>query len=152
MKIRIACLLLLAAGCSPAFRIARPESDAPAPARAAASDSSSEDDRNGGGEEPRLRPYRQVITSRAVTRDGLFKVHRIGSRLYYEIPRDQLGRDMLLVTQIAKNTLGEGYGGEAVGNRVLRWERRDNRILLRSPSYVLTADSANPISTDSTTG
>ena len=145
MKIRIACLLLLAAGCSPAFRIARPESDAPAPARAAASDSSSEDDRNGGGEEPRLRPYRQVITSRAVTRDGLFKVHRIGSRLYYEIPRDQLGRDMLLVTQIAKNTLGEGYGGEAVGNRVLRWERRDNRILLRSPSYVLTADSANPI-------
>jgi hypothetical protein len=146
MKIRIACLLLLAAGCSPALRIARPESPAPAPGRSAAADSAGgeDGDREGGGE-PRLRPYNQVITARAVTRDGLFKVHQIGPRLYYEIPRGELGRDMLLVTQIAKNTVGEGYGGEAVGNRVLRWERRENRILLRSPSFVLTADSANPI-------
>lgn len=143
MKIRIVCLLLLAAGCSPAFRIARPEAPAAPPARSVASDSGGA--REAAGPEPRLRPYNQVITSRAVTREGLFKVHQIGQRLYYEIPRDQMGRDMLLVTQIAQNTLGEGYGGEAVGNRVLRWERRENQIVLRSPSFVLTADSANPI-------
>ena len=142
MKIRLACLLMLAAGCSPAFRIARPEAPAPPPAPVARADST---DEPGPPSEPRLRPYRQVITSRADTKEGLFKVHRIGPRLYYEIPRQELGKDMLLVTQIARNTLGEGYGGEAVGNRVLRWERRDNRILLRSPSFAITADSSRAI-------
>src|SRR5690606_37854430 len=110
--------------CSPAFRIARQEAPAPEPTRTAAGDSSDAGARGGPGPEPRLRPYNQVITSRAATREGLFKVHQIGARLYYEIPRAELDRDMLLVTQIAKNSVGEGYGGEAVGNRVLRWERR----------------------------
>ena len=36
--------------------------------------------------------------------------------------------------EIAKTTLGAGYGGQALGNRVLRWERRDNRVLLRGMS------------------
>ncbi|HEX6070781.1 MAG TPA: zinc-dependent metalloprotease [Longimicrobiaceae bacterium] len=146
MKFRLACLLLLAAGCSPAFRIARPETQpSRAPARAAADSGAQSQAGRGQPGEPALRPYGQVITSRAVTRDGLFKVHQIGQRIYYEIPRSELGKDMLLVTQIAKNTLGAGYGGEPVGNRVLRWERRENRILLRSPSFVLTADSTQPI-------
>ena len=138
MKIRLVCLLLLAAGCSPGFRIARPE--APAPARAA-SDSAGDP----SGEAPRLRPYSQVIPSRAETREGLFKVHRVDRRLYFEIPRDAFGKEMLLVTQISRNTVGEGYGGEPVANRVLVWERRDDRILLRSPSYVVTADTTLPI-------
>ena len=37
--------------------------------------------------------------------------------------------------EIAKTVLGSGYGGQAVGNRVLRWERRDNRVFLRGVSY-----------------
>ena len=102
MKIRLACLLMLAAGCSPAFRIARPEAPAPPPARVAQPDST---DGPGAPPEPRLRPYRQVITSRADTKEGLFKVHRIGPRLYYEIPRTELGKDMLLVTQTGHRIL-----------------------------------------------
>jgi hypothetical protein len=86
-----------------------------------------------------------VVTSRATTRDGMFKTHRIGSRLLFEIPRAEMGKDLLLVTQIARNTLGEGYGGEPVGNRVVRWERRGDRVLLRSVSYNLAADTALPI-------
>ncbi|HEX6927239.1 MAG TPA: zinc-dependent metalloprotease [Longimicrobiaceae bacterium] len=146
MKIRLIGLLLLAAGCSPAFRIARPEPPPPPPIRVIAADSAEAEnlDRR-PPDETRLRPYRQVITSRAVTQEGLFKVHRIGDRLFYEIPREVLGKDLLLVTHIAKNTLGEGYGGQPVGNRVLRWERRENRILLRSPSFVLTADTSRAI-------
>ena len=91
------------------------------------------------------RPYNQVITRRAITQNGLFKTHQIGDKLYYEIPRSELGKEMLLVAQIAKNTLGGGYGGQAAGNRVLRWDRHGDRILLRSISYDITADTTEPI-------
>src|SRR5687767_7686371 len=37
------------------------------------------------------RPYARVVTSEAQTRTGLFKTHRIGARLLFEIPRNQLG-------------------------------------------------------------
>ena len=57
----------------------------------------------------------------AKTDDGIFKVHRIGETLFYEIPKAQLGKDFLWNTQIKKTTLGAGYGGQAVGSRVVRW-------------------------------
>jgi hypothetical protein len=98
----------------------------------------------GGGQEPNPQPYARVVTSDAQTRTGLFKTHRVGQRLLFEIPRDQLGKDQLVVMEIAKTVLGQGYGGQAVGNRVLRWERRDNRVLLRSVSYEAMADPNTP--------
>ncbi|MFI5311140.1 MAG: zinc-dependent metalloprotease [Gemmatimonadales bacterium] len=95
--------------------------------------------------EPVPRPYATVVRGDVKTRAGLFKTHRIGSRVLYEIPRSELGKDLLLVTQIAKTTLGSGYGGQALGNRVVRWERREHRVLLRSVSYQIRADSSDPI-------
>ena len=96
--------------------------------------------------DPQPRPYNRVITAQARSRDGLFKVHRIGSRLYFEIPRIALNKELLLVPRAARVPVNAGYGGQQVaGARVLRWERRDNRVLLRSVSYATVADSANPI-------
>ncbi|HVL66071.1 MAG TPA: zinc-dependent metalloprotease [Vicinamibacterales bacterium] len=97
------------------------------------------------GREPVIRPYDRVITKEAKSDEGIFTVHRIGDRLYYEIPKDTLGREFLWVSQIAKTTLGAGYGGQAAGNRVVRWERRGDRILLRAVSYEVVADPATPI-------
>ena len=42
------------------------------------------------------------MTREANTRIGLFKVHRIGSRLLFEIPRKELGKDNLLVSEIGE--------------------------------------------------
>jgi Domain of unknown function (DUF5118) len=69
------------------------------------------------------RPYEQVITRDAKTDKGVFEVHKVGETYYYEIPKTMLGKDFLWVTQIQKNTLGAGFGGSAVGDRVVRWER-----------------------------
>ena len=91
------------------------------------------------------RPYDQVITKEAKTDEGVFAVHRIGDRVYYEIPVSELGKDFLWVTQIARTTLGAGYGGQAAGNRVVRWERLNNRVLLRTVSYAMVADPGKPI-------
>jgi hypothetical protein len=91
------------------------------------------------------RPYEQVITKDAKSDTGVFTVHRIRDRVYYEIPKSELGREFLWVTQIAKTTLGVGYGGQALGNRVVRWDRVNNRVLLRSVSYEIVADRREPI-------
>ena len=89
------------------------------------------------------QPYGRVVTGEAKSRAGLFKTIRIGARLLFEIPRNQLGKDQLLVTEIAKTVLGSGYGGQSVSNRVFRWERRENRVYLRSVSYEAIADPSS---------
>jgi len=95
--------------------------------------------------EPQIRPYDRVITKEAKSDEGIFTVHRIGDRVYYEIPKDKLGREFLWVSQIARTTLGAGYGGQSAGNRVVKWERRGDRVLLRAVSYDVIADPAAPI-------
>jgi hypothetical protein len=95
--------------------------------------------------EPEIRPYEKVIPKEARTQRGLFDVHRIKSKVYYEIPTAQLDKDFLWVTKVAR-TPGVGYGGMSVGNRVVRWERRDHRVLLRDVSYEVVAGKGNPIS------
>ncbi len=91
------------------------------------------------------RPYAQVITSAAKSDDGIFKVHRIGDTVFYEVPQAQLGKDFLWVTQIKKTTIGAGYGGQAAGSRVVQWTKRGDRILLQNIDYSVVADPTNPI-------
>ena len=91
------------------------------------------------------RPYERVITKDAKSQAGLFTVHRIGEKLYYEIPNAQLNKEFLWVSQIARTTLGAGEGGQAAGNRVVKWERHNNRVFLRNVSYGIVADRAQPI-------
>jgi hypothetical protein len=96
--------------------------------------------------EPNPQPYGRVVSADVKSKAGLFKVDRIGPRLLFEIPRADLNRDMLLSVEIEKTTAGLGYGGQAIAHPVVRWERRDNRILLREMNYSLIAsDTANPV-------
>lgn len=104
----------------------------------------------GGLAEPNPRPYNRVVTSEAKTRSGLFKVHRVGSKLLFEIPSKELNKDMLIVGRYARaaafdpnDTQGGfgDYGGDEFGEMTLRWERNGNRVILRSPSFAITADT-----------
>ena len=92
------------------------------------------------------RPYDRVITKEAKTDEGVFKVHTIKDKVYYEIPKSELDKEFLWVSQIAKTTLGVGYGGQAAGNRVVKWERKGNRVLLRNVAYDVVADPKLPVS------
>ncbi len=88
--------------------------------------------------------YSKLIPPRALTTRGLFITHMVDDKLYFEIPRAALDVEMLVVTTLAKNRRG-GLPGAPLGNRVVRWQRRGDRILLLSPSYTIVADSASPI-------
>ena len=92
-----------------------------------------------------IKPYNKVVTSSARTRVGMFTTHRLGDTLLFEIPRRELGRDMLLVGRFARASGGMSYGGDEFTERVLRWERQGNRILLRSITFELAADSTLPV-------
>ncbi|HQZ51665.1 MAG TPA: DUF5118 domain-containing protein, partial [Chitinophagaceae bacterium] len=42
------------------------------------------------------KPYKEVISSKAVTDDGLFKVHKVEDKYYFEIPESLFGREILV--------------------------------------------------------
>src|ERR1044071_8570711 len=108
----------------------------------------------GGGQErpgrpdqqPEIKPYDRVITKEAKSDEGIFTIHTVKEKVYYEIPKSELMTSILWVSQIARTTLGVGYGGQAAGNRVVKWERKGNRILLRNVSYDVVADPKLPAS------
>ncbi len=89
--------------------------------------------------------YTDVITEDAITTEGLFKTHMIEDKLYYEIPDDMLGREMLLLTRIARTATGVGYGGTKTNTSTVRWEKRNDRIMLRLVSHQNVASDTTAI-------
>ena len=97
------------------------------------------------------RPYNRVITAEAKTKRGFIVLHRVGDRLYFELPSAALDRDLLAVGRFTRAGAfdpqapgGGGFGeyaGDQFVDRTLRFERSGNRVLLRSPSFAITADS-----------
>jgi hypothetical protein len=86
-------------------------------------------------QDPQPRPYATIITPRAVTKSGVFKVHSVGSRLYFEIPRAELGKDFVIVSTLAGTPDEIGIRGTQGGNNLVRFERRENRIFVREADY-----------------
>lgn len=93
-----------------------------------------------------IQPFDKVITKEAKTDEGLFNVHKIDKKYFFEIPNDLLGRDMLMVTRIAKTAAGIGFGGGKTNTQMLRWERVEDKILLKIISTTITAADSLPIS------
>ncbi|HEV8409621.1 MAG TPA: zinc-dependent metalloprotease [Gemmatimonadaceae bacterium] len=155
----------LVAGCKPApAPVVAPPAPAPAPVAApvqppqgggrgagapAAADSTGGG--RGGLAPAQPRPYNRVITAEARTKRGLFAVHQLNDRTYFEIPARELGKDMLIVGRLARaasqNPTRTGgdfgtYPGDEFESRALHWERIGNRIIVRSVSFAITADTS----------
>ncbi|MBX2925260.1 MAG: zinc-dependent metalloprotease [Chitinophagaceae bacterium] len=87
------------------------------------------------------KPYKDVISDKAVTDAGLFSVHKLEDKYYFEIPDSILSRDILVVNRISKAAAGMrnfffGYAGDQIGNNVIRFERGpNNKLFLKKVSY-----------------
>jgi hypothetical protein len=92
------------------------------------------------------KTYSEVITDKAVTDNGLFDVHKIDDKYYYEINDSLLGRDMLMVTRIVKMATELPLSRHKMSEQVLKWEKFDNNILLKQASYSKFANDSLPIS------
>ena len=92
--------------------------------------------------------YEKIVTDETDTDEGLFTTHRNEEKVYFEIPDSLLGRDMLLISRISKipaNISGFMNAGSKTGENVIRWERRGDRILLRSQSFTNVAADSLPV-------
>jgi len=88
-----------------------------------------------------IRPYKEVITDKAKTDNGLFKVHRQDGKYFYEIPDSLFNREMLVVTRYSRTPTIDGtYGGEELNEQIWKWQRRDKQVMIRIPSYRNIAD------------
>ena len=94
---------------------------------------------------PKFKPYDEVITEEAKTKSGLFRVHRLDDKVFYEIPTEALGLEMLWVTQISETAAGSSYAGMPVSSRIVRWELSGDKVLLREVHYEIRAETKDPI-------
>lgn len=100
--------------------------------------------------EPTIKEYSKVITKEAVSDQGLFTVHKVDKKYYFEIPNKYLNKDMLLVSRLAKlpSNLGGGYvnAGSETNEQLVVWQRFQDKILIKSKSYNSVANDTLPIS------
>ncbi len=92
------------------------------------------------------KPYDKVVTPEHKTQQGLFLVHSLKGKHLFEIPKARLGKDLLLVVQIQKGPADQGYPGQGVEDLVVRWELKEQKVLLRAVSFANVADPSNPVS------
>ncbi|RZP10110.1 MAG: DUF5117 domain-containing protein [Flavobacteriales bacterium] len=92
------------------------------------------------------KTYSDIITDKAVTDNGLFDVHKIDDKYFYEINDSLLGRDMMMVTRVVKMATELPLSRHKMSEQVLKWEKFDNNILLKQASYSKFANDSLPIS------
>jgi hypothetical protein len=97
-----------------------------------------------------IKEYGKVITKDAVSDDGLFLVHKVDKKYYFEIPNKLLDKDMLLVSRLSKlpSNLGGGYvnAGSETNEQLIVWQRFQDKILIKIKSYTAVANDSLPIS------
>jgi hypothetical protein len=94
------------------------------------------------------KSYSDVITEEAETDEGLFTVHKVEDKYFFEIPKEVLNKEILVVSRIAGHVKGLNFGGAGMRSRpqqVVRFEHKDNMILLRSVSYDAVANEEDAI-------
>ena len=97
---------------------------------------------NAGGATPAPRAYATVITPRAKSKTGIFGVHMVGTSLFFEIPASEMGKDFVAVSTLAATPAGIGINGTLLDDRLVRFERRENRVYMKLINY-------NTVATDS---
>jgi hypothetical protein len=96
------------------------------------------------------KPYKTVITKEAVSDQGVFTVHKVGEKYYYEIPDSLLKRDFLWVSRLAGLPAGLGGGyvnaGSSVNEQMVEWHKFGDKLVLKTKSYNAVAADSLPIS------
>ncbi len=98
------------------------------------------------------KAYKDVITDKAITKKGLFTIHKVEDKWYFEIPDSLMGRDLLVVNRLSKAGAGMrffffGYAGDQIGNNVITFDKGpNNKIFIKKISFdELSKDSTQPM-------
>ena len=95
--------------------------------------------------EKKEKTYSDIINNKTETDIGLFDVHKVDDKYYYEINDSLLGRDMLMVTRIVNMSKEIPISRHKMSEQVLSWQKFNDRILLKEISYSNYASDSLPI-------
>ena len=86
----------------------------------------------------RLKPYNDVITTKAVTKTGLFTVHKVDEHYFFEIADSLLSREFLFTTRLVKvPAFSPKFGGELVNGIIVSFEKAPgNKLFVRAVTNV----------------
>lgn len=101
-----------------------------------------------------VKSYKDVITDKAITQQGLFTVHKVEDKYYFEIADSLLYRQIMSVTRFVKVPANRTsspfsfptYGGELVNQQTLTFEKGpSNNLFMRVIIVENIADTSNAI-------
>ncbi len=95
-----------------------------------------------------IPPYSSIVDNKATTQEGLITIHKAKGKYYFELGSDLLEKELLVVSVMSGTVDGLTFGGAGMRTRpqqVIRWQKLDNNILLRSVSYQNVATMEEPI-------
>lgn len=109
---------------------------------------SSDDSKTDKKKSDEPKPYAEVIDSSAVSQWGLWGVHRVKDRWFFEINDSVFNKPVLAITRYTKTAAGGGiYGGENIKNQMFHWEKGPgNKLFMRGTVITVNSpDSSKPI-------
>ena len=128
-----------------------PKPEAPKPAKAKPNAQDSEGDEaeetgkaNAKKKKPKFKKYADVITEKAITREGVFTTHLVEGKAYFEIPADQLGREFVWQVKIAGIQTGKGTISADSARQYVYFERIGDELLLRARDYSVISKEGEP--------
>lgn len=92
----------------------------------------------------KIKPYKEIITEKAITDIGLFTIHKVDDRYFFEIPDSILNKDILIVSRISKAGTRYrplqgmmGYAGDEIGERIVQFFKvPNNKIFIRRMNFI----------------
>ena len=97
------------------------------------------------------KPYKEVITEKAVTKKGLFIVHKVEDKYYFEMGDSMMKREIMAITRFVKVPANKGtgratYGGELTNQQTIVFEKGpSNNVFMRVITLINVADTTNAI-------
>lgn len=107
-----------------------------------------QDDKKDKKDDKKEKTYADIITDKAISHEGLFSTHKVKDNYYFEITNELLEKEILVVSRISGFVKGLNFGGAGIKSRpqqVIRFQKMDHNIILRSVSYNSVATEQSPI-------
>ena len=95
------------------------------------------------------KTFQEIITDSAKSMEGMFTVHEVDEKFYFELPDSIFNRDILAVTRFSKVPTGLGYAGEMANQKVFRFTRGPNeKVFVEIMQFInVSEEEDQPIST-----
>ncbi|MDB2438483.1 zinc-dependent metalloprotease [Hellea sp.] len=107
-------------------------------------DGDEDKDKDEDEEKSKIKPFEDIVTEDAVTREGVFTTHLVDGKVYFEIPEDQFGREFVWQVKVSGIQTGKGTISADSARQYVYFERVGDEVLLRARDYSIVSKEGEP--------